>query len=84
MMKLLKSWENLDPILAILSDFLQLSKEVRQAIKERRDFSRTCSPAGPLKEEEQLLWLEKICREDLSVRAVEKLLQQKKESQKET
>ena len=54
------------PYISNIVRLLQLSKEVRQAIKE----------------EEQLLWLEKICREDLSVRAVEKLLQQKKSLKK--
>ena len=66
------------PYISNIVRLLQLSKEVRQAIKEEEISQGHARLLVPLKEEEQLLWLEKICREDLSVRAVEKLLQQKK------
>ena len=66
------------PYISNIVRLLQLSKEVRQAIKEEEISQGHARLLVPLKEEEQLLWLEKIRREDLSVRAVEKLLQQKK------
>ena len=70
------------PYISNIVRLLQLSKEVRQAIKEEEISQGHARLLVPLKEEEQLLWLEKICREDLSVRAVEKLLQQKKSLKK--
>ena len=70
------------PYISNIVRLLQLSKEVRQAIKEEEISQGHARLLVPLKEEEQLLWLEKVCREDLSVRAVEKLLQQKKSLKK--
>ena len=70
------------PYISNIVRLLQLSKEVRQAIKEEEISQGHARLLVPLKEEEQLLWLEKICLEDLSVRAVEKLLQQKKSLKK--
>ena len=70
------------PYISNIVRLLQLAKEVRQAIKEEEISQGHARLLVPLKEEEQLLWLNKICREDLSVRAVEKLLQQKKSLKK--
>ena len=70
------------PYISNIVRLLQLSKEVRQAIKEEEISQGHARLLVPLKEEEQLLWLEKIYREDLSVRAVEKLLQKKKSLKK--
>jgi chromosome partitioning protein parB or transcriptional regulator spo0J, putative len=72
------------PYISNIVRLLQLSKEVRQAIKEEEISQGHARLLVPLKEEEQLLWLNKICREDLSVRAVEKLLQQKKSLKKKS
>ena len=70
------------PYISNIVRLLQLAKEVRQAIKKEEISQGHARLLVPLKEEEQLLWLNKICREDLSVRAVEKLLQQKKSLKK--
>ncbi|KXT84896.1 ParB/RepB/Spo0J family partition protein [Streptococcus panodentis] len=73
------------PYISNIVRLLHVSKPVLEAVKEERISQGHARLLIPLKEEEQLLWLKRICQEELSVRAVELLLQKKKKAkQKKT
>lgn len=73
------------PYISNLVRLLQLAAPVRQAVRQGDLSQGHARLLVPLPEKEQLLWLDKIRSEELSVRTVEKLLQPltKKIKQKE-